>query len=158
MRNLRILFSLGIACALVQPSLCGAAENFLARLSRSYPEVRWDTSSVVTADFNGDKISDRAGIGYKGGQVIVSISMGHNKNHGKAQLLSFGVGAGIKDAVCEVPATLKVEPLECNAEDSLLPGCKRLSAAKGLSLSGGECDSIHLYWNHLTKQMEWWRP
>lgn len=157
MRNLHILFSFGIACALAQPLLCSAAENFLSSLSRSYPEIKWEKSSVVTADFNGDKIIDRAVIGYKDGQAIVSISMGHDKNHSKTQLLPFGVGAGIQAAICEVPATLKTEPLECTAEDSPLPGCKRLSAAKGLSLSGGKCDSIHLYWNHLTKQMEWWR-
>lgn len=112
---------------------------------------------MVTADFNGDKIIDRAAIGYKKGQVIVSISMGHDKSHGKVQLLPFGVGAGIQAAICEVPATIKTEPLECTAEDTPLPGCKPLTEAKGLRLSGGECDSIHLYWNHLTNRMEWWR-
>jgi hypothetical protein len=24
-------------------------------------------------------------------------------------------------------------------------------------LSGGECDPIHIYWNHNTRRLEWWR-
>jgi hypothetical protein len=156
MRNMLILFSFGIACTLAFPLICNASEGFLAKMSRTYPEIRWEKSSVLTADFNGDKIMDSAALGYKNDQVIIGISMGHKKNV-KVQLLPFTIGAGIQAAVCALPATLNTEPLECTAEDRPLRGCKQLAAAKGLLLSGGECDPIHLYWNHLTKQMWWWR-
>ena len=26
-----------------------------------------------------------------------------------------------------------------------------------LGLTGGECDSIHLFWNHASKSLDWWR-
>ena len=28
---------------------------------------------------------------------------------------------------------------------------------QGFRLEGGECDSIHFFWNHNTKRLEWWR-
>lgn len=154
---MRALISLGIACTLALPQICSASEDFLATLTRAHPEIKWEKSSLITADFNGDKLKDSAALGYKNkDQVLIGILMGHLKN-GKPQLLPFGIGAGIQEAICALPATLSAEPLECTAEDSPLPGCKQLAGAKGLFLSGGECDPIHLYWNHLTKQMDWWR-
>ena len=156
MRRMRILISFGITYALAFPMGCNASEAFLTTLYRAHPEIRWEKSSVITSDFNGDKIMDSAALGYKGKQIIIGVSMGHKKNT-KVQLLPFSIGAEIQEAICALPATLEAEPLECTAEDSPLPGCKQLTAAKGLFLSGGECDPIHLYWNHITKQMEWWR-
>lgn len=156
MRKLRLYHSLLIACALALPPICSASDDFFATLTRSHSSIKWDKSSLITADFNGDKITDRAVLGYKRDQVVIAISMGRIKN-GKTQLLPFSIGASIQAAICALPATLGTEPLACTAEDGLLPGCKEVPGAQGLFLSGGECDSVHLYWNHRSKRMEWWR-
>lgn len=156
MRKARSSRAFVIACAVALPSICSAADNFVAKLARVHSEIKWDKSSLISADFNGDKITDSAVLGYKHDQVVIAISMGHMKN-GKAQLLPFSIGAGIQAAICALPATLGTEPLACTADDSPLPGCKEFAGAQGLFLSGGECDSVHLYWNHRSKRMEWWR-
>ena len=156
MRKARPTLAFVIACALALPTICSATDNFFATLMRTHSEIKWDKSSLVTADFNGDKIKDSAALGYKDDQIVIGISMGHMRN-GKPQLLPFSIEAGIQAAICALPATLGTEPLICTAEDSRLPGCKQLAGAKGLFLAGGECDSVHLYWNHRTKRMDWWR-
>lgn len=143
-----------LVCTFVLP-VASAASDFVETLQHTHPDIKWDKASLVKADFNGDRVPDSAILGYKKKQVIVAIAPGHLQN-GKAQLLKFGIGSD-QDSICALPAKLVTEKLICATEGDVLPGCKVGAGAKGLALSGGECDSIHMYWNHKAKHMEWWR-
>lgn len=36
-------------------------------------------------------------------------------------------------------------------------GFRQSKTCKGLRLTDGECDSMHIFWNHETKHIDWWR-
>jgi hypothetical protein len=56
-----------------------------------------------------------------------------------------------------LPAELSASPVMCNPMDDSLPGCKEFPGTVSLSLRGGDCDAIHMYWDHGAGQMAWWR-
>jgi hypothetical protein len=122
----------------------------------SRKDVKWDESTVVSVDFDGDGKSDSALVGYVGDQLLVVIGNGGRAQNTPVQLLQFGIGQS-QDSVCAAPATLEVAKLSCGTGADPLPGCKDSPDAVGLTLGGGECDPIHLYWDHDHKRMGWWR-
>jgi hypothetical protein len=55
---------------------------------------------------------------------------------------------------------LEIESLDYDPAENgggKLDGFERSRTFKGLRLSGGECDDVHLFWNHITKHLNWWR-
>jgi hypothetical protein len=131
-----------------------SASQALEELSKAHPSIKWDRDSMVCADFDGDKHVDQAVIGLNEKMIFVAI---RSKALSKSQVLEFSVGRGIQAAICELPAKLEIDTLECQMEDGALPGCKASKLAKSLDLIDGQCDSIHMYWNHKKNAMVWWR-
>lgn len=122
------------------------------------PDVRWDRDTLVVGDFNGDGKSDFAMVGYKNEGLVLAVRSSSAKKHTyRNDFQGFGIGPSIQAAICEAPAKLIVEKQFCRPVNEPLPGCRPSKVAKSLSLSGGECDSIHLFWNHKRNLMEWWR-
>lgn len=87
--------------------------------------------------------------------ITVQVHLGGR--NATPQQLVFGVDPARQDAVCKLPAVLEVVSLTCEAMDEPLPGCKMSKSAKALLISDGECDPIHLYWNHEAGELAWWR-
>lgn len=112
-------------------------------------------SGIVRGDFDGDGIIDSATLIQSENKVEVSIE--HGGASATAQVLEFGVDPSVQDAICGLPAELISTPQNCSPMDEPLPGCKVTPGAIGLTLSGGECDSIYLYWDHEASTMAWWR-
>jgi hypothetical protein len=112
-------------------------------------------SSVVRGDFDGDGVIDRATLVQSESKVEISIERGGTS--AAVQVLEFGVGPSRQDAICQLPAELIAAPQICSPMDEPLPGCKVITGAIGLTLSDGQCDSIHLYWDHAASHMAWWR-
>lgn len=112
-------------------------------------------SSVVRGDFDGDGIIDRATLVQNENNVGISIE--HGGTSVEPQVLEFGVNPSVQNAICQLPAELISTPQDCGPLDEPLPGCRILPGAVDLTLSDGECDSIHLYWNHEESRMAWWR-
>ncbi len=112
---------------------------------------------MVCADFDGDKLIDQAVIGLTDKAIFVAIRSRVIGKKSITQVLEFGVGRGIQAAICELPAKLEIDNLDCQMDDGALPGCKANKLAKSLDLSDGQCDSIHMYWNHEKNAMVWWR-
>jgi hypothetical protein len=123
----------------------------------SAPRVAWDSASVVHGDFNGDGKQDAAILGIHQQRVFVAVVLASSAKAQKANVLSFGVGIHSTDSICELPAKLVVEPLECSPLDGPLPGCKVSLKAASLVLYGGECDPINFYWDHQNNKLAWWR-
>jgi len=87
----------------------------------------------------------------------VTVTVHPARRHAAAQELTFGVNASRQDAVCGLPASIKVVPLSCGAEAVSLPGCVQSKGAQAVVLSGGDCDPIYIYWDHAAKRLSWWR-
>ena len=149
---LAVMFA--IALQTRQPS--ASSGTALERLAASRLNVRWETKSELHADFDCDGRPDQAFLGRNDGRVYVGVVRAAVQ---KPEILDFSVDAGIQKAICAEPAKLVVESLDYDPTDAVGPidGFHRSRRCRGLELSGGQCDSIHLFWNHGSKNLDWWR-
>lgn len=118
------------------------------------PEIVWE-EKAIKVELNGDGQMDSARLGRSPGKVYVGAKV---SGHSEEDVTDFYVGPGIHNAICSEPALLEIEELSNPVEQiGYLEGLKKINGAQGLRLSGGECDSVRLYWNHDQGQMNWWR-
>ena len=110
-------------------------------------------SQSVRADFNGDGRVDKAWLIQHADYVEVRVLPNGST---RPQSLFFAVNAGVIGAICGLPASLTAETHDCKSDSGSLPGCKASNSAKGLRLSGGDCDAIHMYWDQRDGKMAWW--
>lgn len=134
-----------------------SADGLLKKLHTVRSDVSWDRNSAVVQDFDGDGGDDVAALGYVRDGVVLAIVTSSTKGE-IPQILTFGVNGRDQAAICgPLPARLETYPLSCDADGAMLSGCIESPSTSGLTLSGGDCDSVHLYWNHDEKRMSWWR-
>jgi hypothetical protein len=154
-----------IAVALLGSVLGQAAEaqprqlnqqEALRLLSASRPYINWDLKSALKADIDCDRFPDEIFLGRAAGKIFVGVVRAAIQ---EPEILEFGVGSAAQDAICQEPAKLKIESLDYDPAGEFGPvdGFRRSRRCKGIMLSGGECDPIHLYWNYNVKHMGWWR-
>ena len=151
-----VLLAVMFAPALQGNPAAVSPQSALQQLSKARPEVRWDAKSGMRADFDCDGRPDRAFLGRNEGRVYVGLVRAAAQN---PEVLDFAVDGRIQEAICAEPAKLVIESLDYDPTEDVGPvdGFRRLRTCKGLELSGGECDSIHLFWNHALKRLDWWR-
>ena len=136
----------------------GAEQIAVRSMMSMKPGTAWDTSTLVSGDFNGDGLRDWAMVGYRGSKIELGVRVSARRPARiRTQFLVFGIGSELQAAICEPPAKLQVDEQFCSPMDEALPGCKPTKHANSLNLSGGDCDPIHLYWNSETRKMDWWR-
>lgn len=133
------------------------ASQIIQAVKRIQPIVAWDSNSIVRGDFNGDGRRDAAIVGIHQQRVFVAVVLSASPRKLKTEVLAFGIGTHSTDSICELPAKLTVEPLECSPLAEPLPGCRASSKAASLVLLGGECDPINFYWDHQNNKLAWWR-
>jgi hypothetical protein len=156
-----------MTCILVLAALFGATpaqsvgnqarqQEALRSLSVTRPDVKWDAKRALSADFDCDGSLDEAFLGHEEGKVFVGVVRAGVE---RPEILEFSVGRGAQAAICQEPATLAIESLNYDPTKDVgeIDGFRRSRRCKGLVLSGGECDPIHLYWNYKTKHLNWWR-
>ena len=133
-----------------------SSRTALERLSEAAPDVRWEAKSGLRADLDCDGRPDQAFLGRDAGRVYVGLVRAAAQ---KPEILDFAVDPGAQKAICEEPANLVVESLDYDPTSAVgaVDGFRRSRTCKGLKLSGGECDSLHLFWNHALKRIDWWR-
>jgi hypothetical protein len=133
----------------------------LIRLMMStYPDITWDIKSALKADINDDGFQDDALVGKKGkSQIAIAVILSGSKKESKIHVLNFGVSPGRQDAVGYLPARLTIESMDYDPSEMVgkLPGFKRSKKAQGLCLDDELTDSIHIFWNHQTHELDWWR-
>lgn len=121
-------------------------------------EIEWDEASMVSADINCDGVTDTAKLGYIEGGVRLLVSFGGTNTE---QFIEFGLGQpGYQDALCGTEAHLSIEDMgydliEVFGENP--EGFQPSKVCSGLNVSAGECDSMHVFWNHKQKHINWWR-
>jgi hypothetical protein len=112
----------------------------------------------LRVDLDGDGTPERVQLNQANAQVTITVES--NTLADGAQTLTFGVDSARQDAVCALPVTLTPAASDCAPEALVaqtLSGCMAKPAARGLTLSDGQCDAIHLYWNYDTRGFAWWR-
>ena len=141
-----VLLAAMLAAAVQDNTAAVSPQSALQQLSEARPEVRWDPKSGVRADFDCDGRPDRAFLGRNDGRVYVGLVRAADQ---KPEVLDFAVDGRFQEAICAEPAKLVVESLDYDPTDAVGPidGFRRSTTCQGLELSGGECDSIHLFWN-----------
>lgn len=132
-------------------------DALLDRLRHEHHGVRWDPDSGVAADLDGDGRADAAVLGVAGERVIVAVGTTPIGVEMRVQYLEFPVSGSAALGVCRLPVRLVREPQACALDDAPLPGCRMLPGAAGLALEDGECDAVHLYWDHDAQRVAVWR-
>ena len=122
-------------------------------------EIKWEQESTVSADIDCDGVQDSAIVGYIEADVVIKLNLGRKVDESS---MRFGLGnAGRQDSLCGTKATLTAR--QSNAEEvaealgDLPEGYMSKEGCFDLNLRGGECDSINVFWNHQTNELNWWR-
>jgi len=114
--------------------------------------------AAVKADVDCDGVEDTAQMEYVDGRVRVTVILAAAK---APQSLEFGLGNSMaQESLCGTEATLEIEGMDYDLTDALgenPEGFRQSKTCKGLRLMGGECDSMHIFWNHDTQHIDWWR-
>jgi hypothetical protein len=134
-----------------KPSSAKLAQTALRTLTKLRPDVHWDSKNLA-GDIACDGRSDQVCLGHSPGKVYVGFVRAADQ---KPDISEFQVSAGYQDAICEEPAALELESLDYDFDPA--EGFRRSRVCKGLVLSGGECDRIHLFRDHDAKRLKWWR-
>lgn len=91
-------------------------------------------------------------------RVRVTVTFAATK---ASQALEFWLGnSGAQESLCGTAATLEIEDMDYDLIEAFgenPEGFRQSKTCKGLSLTDDECDSMHIFWNHETKHIDWWR-
>ena len=117
----------------------------------------WNHSLIVTADINRTGIADSAQLGISSDSVgllltvdskplpIIDIPIDGSKQ--------FGICPGSAPSISVVPQS--DAPL--NALGETPRGYEICQDCVEIEVGGGECDSIHFYWDTTANELAWWR-
>lgn len=109
----------------------------------------------IDADLDGDGQPDSALLTQTAERLRLSLKLSAAPQSVAA--VEFGVDPARQDAVCRLPVRITAEPLDCEPEGVLLPGCNQQPPAFELVIEDGDCDAIRVYWNHEKGALSWWR-
>jgi len=115
-------------------------------------------NASISVDLDGDRKPDTVLLRQGANSVVVLVRFGDRSK--KEEQFRFTVDPGREDAVCKLPVRLRIEPLDYDLTAALgesLPGFVRSKSHNGFAIVDEACDSIHFFWNHRTKRLEWWR-
>lgn len=114
--------------------------------------------STVKADIDCDSAEDTAQMEYVEDRVRVTVTFAATK---APQSLEFGLGDSMaQESLCGTEATLEIEDMDYDLIEAFgenPEGFRQSKTCKGLRLMGGECDSMHIFWNHDARHIDWWR-
>ena len=122
-------------------------------------QIMWQKDAVHEVDIDCDGIEDLVYMGKIDNDFVIKVSPSSSSIESRLQ---FGLGqASRQDAICGLNP--KFESYASDAEtqkmlfDEVFEGYKSGKQCFDLNISGGECDSITVFYNHNSKQLNWWR-
>src|SRR5262249_50463778 len=139
----------------------GARVSELAKaeqaLRAARPGLTWPHEQSI--DVNCDGRLDEVFTAQDDTRYYVAAVVGRKTGPPKVSVLTFLLEGSSQDAFCGPPEPLRPESLNYDPRDiiGVTPGFRRSARCKGLRLLAGECDSFHLYWNHVAHELDWWR-
>lgn len=129
-----------------------------------YPAVHlsnidWDNEPAFTMDLDCDGKEDKIYLGYIEEDFVVKAIVSSQE---QPDQLQFGLSQPSRqDALCG--AKIELSAFESNPEmlqeifGEVPEGYHSSGQCLELNVSDGECDSIHIFWNHKENKMNWWR-
>ncbi len=134
------------------------ATSALKALRKAQPSVSWDEKTTVVADVTCDGSPDTLLMGYQPDKVWLGVVHGVKQNDAaRTETFSFSIGKHTQDSFCSMPIRIETAPIDCEAEEGALPGCKPVKGCREFSLADDSCDSFHFYWDSARKRLTWWR-
>ncbi len=122
-------------------------------------QVTWQNEPAYKIDIDCDGVEDLVSLGTIENDFVIKMSPSSSNVESSLQ---FGLGQSSRqDAICGL--TPKFESYASDAEaqkmlfDEVFEGYRTGKQCFDLNISGGECDSITVFYNHKTKQLNWWR-
>lgn len=117
-----------------------------------------DAKRLLTGDVDCDGHEDA--IYYSVSPGTVSVEVRFSQRGRAAQSLTFAIGADSQNSLRVAPSEVSLESLDFDPKDEEmgdLPGFQRSKLCKGIVLDDKQSDPIHLYWDHDTHRLAWWR-
>lgn len=142
------------ACTTVGPIGAGRAA-----LARADPQnVVWQY--VQSIDINCDRTPDAVFTANDQYWFYVAVVLGPARRDSHYSVAAFGLTGDDQGSLCGPVSALVPEPLssamaDATGEEEL--GYRIVERCNGLRLESGECDAFHLYWNHMSNALDWWR-
>lgn len=122
-------------------------------------EIVWLKTPAFVLDIDCDGKEEEVVYGTISNDFIIKIT---SSLYDKTSSLQFGLGqASRQDAICGLTpefSKFKSDAIQLkDLFDEVFDGYKSDNMCFDLNISGGECDSINVFFNHKTKELNWWR-
>ena len=127
-------------------------------LQASRPGLTWRHALSIDVDCDGRR--DEVFTAQDATQYYVAAVVARKAGKPKISVVQFQLSGSNQDSFCGPPEPLRPESLNMDLREELgetPEGFRRSARCKGLNLIAGECDSFHLYWNHVAAELDWWR-
>jgi hypothetical protein len=134
-------------------------QNARSQLAAADSAANWPTDSTVVGDIDCDGLQDTAMVGHRDKDIRVGIVFGATR---PPDITTIPVAPAAQDALPTTKVSLRVEsidydPAKNDGGELRLEGFQQSKSCIGLNLSDGNTDSMHMYWNHVAKRLDWWR-
>ncbi len=122
-------------------------------------EVDWDSGSKKLADIDCDGKLDEVIVGYLDKTFQLKVIPSSSNVPLK---LEFALGNSFNQAaLCGTIVSIKTYQTDSESIKEefgeIFEGYQSSPGCFDINLSGGDCDSINVFWNHKTKGLNWWR-
>jgi len=153
---IRVIRALAMALGAFASSLAiGGDESVLEAAKRFRSDASWQENSIVKADINCDGKSEYIVLGHTKYETIVAAFGG--KSSRKPDSIAFSA-----DRINPESAAIILESLDIGDEDfkemlgGVPEGYQRSKSCKGIGLSDGNRDTVHIYWSRKRREFEAW--
>jgi hypothetical protein len=143
-----LLFCIPLLASAQVPETVAAATKFA-------PAVKWKPDSMILGDFSCRRRVERVILGTNKSEIVVAIFLGPLT--APPNFLRYS--SSVRDpATAELKTEdLDFEPKRFESEVGYIPdGLRPSRICKGLNLSDGKIDSVHIYWNHNANEFSDW--
>ena len=155
-----VVATLFIMATFIPPCFADQKSGAVSTLQKAHPKIKWQPSSVVIIDINADGVKDVVVLGYAEKTAAVGIVLGSTKKSNQIKILEFARDGQVQRGICGKTAKLLVEKQSEAPKEALedFPeGYRICKKCFEIAVDDGLCDPIHIYWNHKTKELDWWR-
>src|SRR5579871_945769 len=122
----------------------------VAAAKKTVPGVIWKADSIVTGDFTCRGHKEQAILGVGGGEVVVAVFI--NGLDKKPEIITDKIHL-------PADARLATESLDYDPKEDVgteLEGFQRSKVCQGLNITDTHTDSFHIYWDHTSREFDWW--
>lgn len=146
-----------LALVLLLAFVASASSAHVDNAAAQYPEYGWSHKLAVVADLNRNGIKDHARLGVGSRSVGLLIRVDSTQ----LPIIEIPIDGSQEFGICPGSApTISVAPQSeapLNALGETPRGYEVCLECIEIVVGGGECDSVHFYWDVITSEIAWWR-